>query len=209
MRAMQPKLRVSARRREEGVVLLVALITLVAMTLAGIGIMRSIDAGTMVAGNIGFRQAAVASGDTGIEAARTWLLANRPVLNDNNPALGYYSTRQDNLDLTGNRGGATDGVDWDGTNSEMPVKAFKVAAGDGSGNTIYYLIHRLCSVPGSVNAPAQSCATASVSGVGSSQDAPDYSSYALRVTNQIYYRVTSRVDGPKNTVSYVQAVILL
>jgi Tfp pilus assembly protein PilX len=209
MRAMQPKLRVSARRREEGVVLLVALITLVAMTLAGIGIMRSIDAGTMVAGNIGFRQAAVASGDTGIEAARTWLLANRPVLNDNNPALGYYSTRQDNLDLTGNRGGLSDGVDWDGTNVDLPVKAFKVAAGDGSGNTIYYLIHRLCSVPGSVNAPAQSCATASVSGVGSSQDAPDYSSYALRVTNQIYYRVTTRVDGPKNTVSYVQAVILL
>ena len=55
---------VSGPRRERGVVLLIALIVLVAMTLAGIGMMRSIDTGTMVSGNIGFRQAAVATGDS-------------------------------------------------------------------------------------------------------------------------------------------------
>ncbi len=47
------------------------------------------------------------------------------------------------------------------------------------------------------------------SGLGSTQSAPDYSSYGLAVKNEVYYRVTVRVDGAKNTVSYVQAVILI
>lgn len=190
--------------------LMVALIVLVAMTLAGIGIMRAVDTGTLVAGNIGFRQAAVATGDTGIEAARTWLMANTGSLNADQTTLGYYATRQDSLDLTGNRTeGGTDGVDWDGTDPSQPVKARSLGALDSSGNTIFYLIHRMCSVPGSINLPAQSCATASVSGAGSTQGDVSYSDYALKLKNQVYYRVTTRVNGPKNTVSYVQAVILL
>ena len=62
-----PRARIGARR-QRGVVLLIALIVLVAMTLAGIGMMRSIDSGTLVSGNIGFREAAVATADTGVEA---------------------------------------------------------------------------------------------------------------------------------------------
>src|SRR3979409_247376 len=103
-------------RRQQGVVLLIALIVLVAMTLAGIGMMRSIDTGTMVAGNIGFRQAAVATGDGGIETAITWLQVNAGSLTADNTAMGYYSTRQDSLDLTGNKTeGGVDGVDWGGS----------------------------------------------------------------------------------------------
>jgi Tfp pilus assembly protein PilX len=199
-----------SRSRQDGVVLLVALITLIAMTLAGIGIMRSIDTGTMVAGNIGFRQAAVATGDSGIETARTWLIANAESLNADQPDRGYYSTRQDNLDITGNRTeGGLDGVDWGGSNPEQPVKAFNAGTVDSSGNTVHYLIHRLCSVPGSINAAAQSCATATSTSGGSSQDAPDYSGYGLKLKNQVYFRITARVSGPKNTVSFIQAVVLI
>jgi type IV pilus assembly protein PilX len=197
-------------RRQRGVVLLIALIVLVAMTLAGLGMMRSIDTGTIVAGNIGFREAAVATGDSGIESARTWLMANINSLDADNPAVGYYSTRQDLLDFTGNRTeGGTDGVNWGGSDPTQTVTAYTLGTVDTSGNTVYYLIHRLCSIPGSINAPGQTCATVAVSGTGSSQNAPDYSSYALSVKNQVYFRVTARVNGPKNTVSYVQAVLLM
>lgn len=197
-------------RRQRGVVLLIALIVLVAMTLAGLGMMRSIDTGTIVAGNIGFREAAVATGDSGIESARTWLMANINSLDADNPAVGYYSTRQDLLDFTGNRTeGGTDGVNWGGSDPTQTVTAYTLGTVDTSGNTVYYLIHRLCSIPGSINAPGQTCATVAVSGTGSSQSAPDYSSYALSVKNQVYFRVTARVNGAKNTVSYVQAVLLM
>jgi Tfp pilus assembly protein PilX len=197
-------------RRESGVVLLIALIVLIAMTFAGIGMMRSIDTGTLVAGNIGYRQATVATGDSGVELARTWLIANRNLLNADQPSSGYYSTRQDSLDMTGNRTeGGTDGVDWGGSDPSQPVKAFNAGNPDGSGNQVYYLIHRLCSIPGLQNAAGQDCATTAITGLGSTQDAPDYSGYGLSLTSQIYYRITSRVVGPKNTVSYVQAVVLM
>lgn len=196
--------------RQEGLVLVIALIVLVAMTLAAIGMVRSIDTGTLVAGNIGFRESAVATGDSGIEAARAWLLANRTALDSDNPTAGYYSTRQDNLDLTGNMTqGGTDGVNWCGSDPSQPVSAFCAGALDATGAPVDYIINRLCSIPGSINAPGQSCMFSQTSGLGSTQQAADYSSYGLNVKNLVYYRITARVDGPKNTVSYVQAVILM
>lgn len=198
-------------RRQDGVVLMIALIVLVAMTLAGIGMVRSIDTGTMVAGNIGFRQSAVATGDGGIESAIVWLSANAGSLNADNATMGYYSTRQDALDITGNRttGSATDGVDWGGSDPSQPTKARSLGALDASGNLVFYVIHRLCSIPGTINAPAQSCSTSSTTGTGSTQDAPTYDNQGLLVANRVYYRITSRIIGPKNTTSYIQAVVLL
>ena len=43
--------------------------------------------------------------------------------------------------------------------------------------------------------------------VGSTQSASDYSGQPLYQKEEVYYRVTSRVTGPKNSVSYVQAFI--
>ncbi|MCE3000272.1 MAG: hypothetical protein LW892_10630, partial [Betaproteobacteria bacterium] len=54
---------------ERGVVLFTALIVLVAMTLAGIALMRRVDSGTLIAANQAFRQAATHIADLGIEAA--------------------------------------------------------------------------------------------------------------------------------------------
>jgi type IV pilus assembly protein PilX len=197
-------------RRQRGVVLLIALIVLVAMTLAGIGMMRSIDAGTLVAGNIGFREAAVATADTGVEAARAWLITNVNSLNADNAAQGYYSTRQDLLDMTGNRTeGGTDGVNWGGSDPTQAVAAFTLGTVDTSGNSVYYLIHRLCAIPGTINGVGQTCSFSTQTGYGSTQSAPDYSSYGLANALSPYYRITVRVNGPKNTVSYVQALVLI
>ena len=60
-------------RRQHGVVMFISLIILVAMTLAGIALMRSVDTGTIIAGNLAFRQNTTYVGDIGVEAARAWL----------------------------------------------------------------------------------------------------------------------------------------
>ena len=49
----------------------------------------------------------------------------------------------------------------------------------------------------------------SISSTGSTQKLASYPDYALTTKNQVYFRVTVRVNGPKNTVSYVQAVLLM
>src|SRR5881409_243746 len=64
------------RARQVGTILIIALIVLVAMTLAGIATMRSVDTATITAGNIGLRQASVNAADQGIQAGVNWLTAN-------------------------------------------------------------------------------------------------------------------------------------
>jgi type IV pilus assembly protein PilX len=197
------------RARERGVVLMIALIVLVAMTLAGLGIIRSVDSGTLVAGNIGYRQAALASTDAALETAITWLVANKNTLNVDIPGSGFYSTRQDALDITGNKtAGGTDGVDWYNANPLIPVKAVHVGT-DASGSDLYYIINRLCSIPGGMNDPGQDCTTTTGTGIGSTQGSPAYGQQGLPEQDQPYYRVTVRADGLKNTVTYVQAMVTL
>jgi len=69
-------------RSQRGVVLLIALILLVVMTLAGIGMMRSVDTGSVIAGNLAFKQATLNASDAGTSAAFNALVA---VANSNNP----------------------------------------------------------------------------------------------------------------------------
>src|SRR5258708_2426886 len=73
-RSFSRRARVSAspRARQRGTILIIALIVLVAMTLAGIATMRSVDTATITAGNIGLRQASVNAADQGIQARVTW-----------------------------------------------------------------------------------------------------------------------------------------
>ena len=80
------------RARQAGVVLMMALIVLVAMTLAGIALVRSVDTSNIIAGNLAFKQAATNSGDTGVEAAAAWLAANSAALNNDASRPGYASS---------------------------------------------------------------------------------------------------------------------
>jgi Tfp pilus assembly protein PilX len=59
--------------KQRGVVLFFALISLLAIMLAAVALIRSVDTSTMIAGNLAFKQAATTSGDAGTEAAINWL----------------------------------------------------------------------------------------------------------------------------------------
>ncbi|MGZ5651056.1 MAG: pilus assembly PilX family protein, partial [Usitatibacter sp.] len=65
----------SLRNRQQGVVLLIALTVLVAMSLAGVALMRSVDNTVVVAGNLAFKTASVQVADYGSQQAVTWLAA--------------------------------------------------------------------------------------------------------------------------------------
>src|SRR5216117_2782905 len=89
---------VQLRAGQGGTILIIALIVLVAMTLAGIATMRSEDTATITAGNIGLRQASVNAADQGIQAGVAWLTANLgpTLVNDNHQSgtasKGYFSS---------------------------------------------------------------------------------------------------------------------
>jgi type IV pilus assembly protein PilX len=192
----------SAPRRQRGAVLFIALIVLVAMTLAGIAIMRSVDTATLIAGNLSFKQATIQSSDAGIEPAYQWLLANRTVLPTTNLAAGYFSARP------GAEPVWSDPLTW----------ASAVTLGtDAAGNTTSYLIHRMCNCPNTTyngtcaGGDAQQCAL-DAPVVGAPPPPAEGDSFLVGAPGylddpKVYYRITVRTQGPRNTASYVQSMV--
>ncbi|HEY8070195.1 MAG TPA: hypothetical protein VIF38_15035 [Burkholderiales bacterium] len=193
------------RARQRGVVLMIALIVLVAMTLAGIALMRSVDTTSLIAGNLAFQQAATSSGDTGTEAAITWLTANNTAgyLWNNTPSQGYMAQRQDPVT----------GQSWDSfwTSVINPPGGPSLVTSlgqDQAGNTVSYVIQRLCNGTGDPTSPGVDCA-APQSVAQATSSSKGAGAVALLYNSSIYYRITTRIAGPRNTVSYVQVVVTL
>jgi len=191
------------RSGQRGVVLMIALIVLVAMTLAGIALVRSVDTSNIIAGNLAFQQAATHSGDTGTETAVTWLQANNAgvTLQANIFGSGYAAARTD----------PAAGQSWDAFWSNVLVPAGQVvtlAPDPTTGNTVSYTIQRLCNAIGDPAVPGVDCAVSQTATVttGSSKGA---GVIALQYSAQVYYRITSRIVGPRNTVSYIQTIVAI
>jgi type IV pilus assembly protein PilX len=194
------------RARQRGVVLMIALIVLVAMTLAGIALMRSVDTTTMIAGNLAFQQSATSYGDTGTEAAITWLQTNSAggTLWNDIPAQGYLAVRQD----------PAPGQSWDSFWTTVinppggPSNVISLPQDGATKNTASFVIQRLCNGTGDPTSPGVDCA-APQSLAQSSSSSKGAGTVALLYNSSIYYRITTRIDGPRNTVSYVQVVVTL
>jgi len=192
----------SMPRAQRGTMLIIALIVLVAMTLAGIATMRSVDTASLTAGNIAFRQASLNSADKGIQAGYAFIFgkSNTDLMND--VALsGYYSSAP------------ADEPDW--SNPITWVNAAKVNGGaaDPSGNVIYYIIHRLCTVAACM--PGDKCNNQN-NVCGSTPDPSTFDPSGqdhFRVTARLskpptyHYRITARSVGPRNSVSIVQVLV--
>lgn len=191
------------RTKQRGLVLFVALIALVAMSLAAAALVRSVDSGVLVAGNLAFKQSAVASAESGIAQAYRYINENASTLGTGNGANGYYATFNDALDLKGYSTWAT-------------ARDVPASLDDKTGNEAKYIIQRMCTVEsmtddempgkcmvGTGNARAKSKG-ALCEGGGSGCGGYDAAGGS---TNTPVYRVTVRVTGPKNTTSYLQAFL--
>ena len=194
----------SVPRRERGLVLFIALIVLVAMSMAGVALMRSVDTGTVVAGNMAFKQSAIMVADRGTQEATNWLVANSagPTLQTTNQSAGYFSSRP------------VVEPDWFDAASWSQSVALNGGAADASGNVTRYIIHRMCTLPdtpynGSLGTLANSCALYFATSAASSGGSMTVGAPQFIGTPQIYYRVTTRVEGPRNTVSVIQSSVLV
>jgi hypothetical protein len=201
-------MRRSTAALQRGVVLFIALIILVAMSLAGIALMRGIDTGTIIASNLAFRQSTTFVGDLGVEAGRAWLTA-QPAGDLYNDRLtgtsAYYATWRDDIDLLNND--ARPDFDWSSAGPSVNVTSGPFAP--PAGYTVRYVIHRLCSTtgdPAAMTTCLKTVGAASGTSAGS-KGAAAYGSYALAAPVSAVYRITVQVTGPRNARSYVQSVV--
>ncbi len=164
------------RKAQHGVVLVISLIVLVAMTLAGVGMMRSVDTNVLIAGNLAFRSAAMSAADAGIESARGWLSAQTggALVNDSLP--GYFANWQDQFNP-----GA---FDW-ATNAAL-------VGTDSNGNEIRYIVHRMCA-ESAKTVDGTDCFKIASASSGSTKGGGSYGLTPLSGSAIPYFRITTRV----------------
>lgn len=192
-----------------GVVLFVALIALVVMSLAAAALIRSVDTNTLITGNLSFKQSAVVSADRGLETAIAWVQTtatnNIDLLNAPSVANGYFPTF-DTLNLDDPAILRADNT-WNNNSA--------VAAGNGIGggveaisqNRIRYITQRMCRSP-AADPSIATCQIGAFQPKLNSFGVPEYIPGEPPVTlPSPIYRVTVRVDGPKNTVAYTQTYV--
>jgi type IV pilus assembly protein PilX len=190
-------------RGQRGVVMFIALIVMVALSLAAIALVRSVDTTNAVVGNLSFRLASILPGNFAVEKAAAALFPNADIASavrisdvqkyNDFPAENYFATRQPD-DARG-----------------IPNTLLKKTAFDGAGLTKYtdpatsteirYVIERMCSVAG---APAIGNCDLLPSKLPSGMTG---GKGAIPLPREPYYRVTIRVDGPQNTASFLQAML--
>lgn len=198
----------SPRSRQHGTVLFLALIVLVAMMLSGIALFRGADSGILTAGNLALQKSAVSQGDRGVEAASTWLIANAGTvaLHEDPAEPGYVDTPFYIANAVNDQPapGQAWSAWWDGYVATHTPAALLVDPG-GTGYTVSYLIQRLCSANGASNATGVFCARAPENQAeGGSQRA---GTTPFEIPGPVYYRVIARIDGPRNTTAFVQAIV--
>ena len=187
-------------QRQTGVVVLVALIAVVLLSLAAVSLMRSVHTSTMVVGNLAFRQAAIALSTAAVEKAVHDMFpptkAIADLRNDDLPR-NYYAVRQ--------AGESTIGVPaaLQGNLAAYPG-AFQTIS-DNAGNTARFVIERMC-----LPAAAGLDATPDVCEMIPPKQSPGTTGN-INVGSPLpripFYRMTVRVDGPGNSVSFSQAML--
>jgi hypothetical protein len=189
--------------RQQGVVLFIALIALVTIMLAAVALMRSVDTNTVIAGNLAFKQSATASGDNGLESAIQWLAnintANAAKdaftdlthpFNSTNAAEGYYSN-------------ITPGRDFM-LAATWADAASKSAGTDAGGNTIRYVIERMCRTANQLLSESDCLFSDVQTDTDSHQSGKQK---PLKGGRHPLNRITIRVAGARNTISYIQAFV--
>jgi Tfp pilus assembly protein PilX len=188
------------RFKQQGVTLMITLIILVVMTLSAIALVRSTDTANIISANVAVQQGATQSAQRGIETGAAWLQSNLSTLSaleQNKPASGYSAVRCGPADVAPP---VSDWWTWWGTISASCNGVTPVAiAQDTAANNVTYVIERLCTNAGMVfdYNPASGVVATNVC------DKPPGVGGGLAV----YYRITAKVTGLKNTQSMVQVIM--
>lgn len=196
-------LRLALRRRQSGVVLLIALIAVVILAIGTVALFRSSDAALFNAGNLAFKRDMTNRGELGIAAAKAALtsgaLNQEATRQSDQLAIGYYATMQ----ATGTHGVPNALI---GYQSGKTTSVTLPTINGGGGITIYYMIDRLCTATGSTD-PSNACVVSSIGSAKGGTVLP-YRGQAQPPSVPVY-RISVRVDGPRNSQTFLQTTVSL
>lgn len=205
---------------QQGVSMMIVLIALVIMSLAAVGLIRAVDTGTLVVGNVAFKQATTSSTDWAAEAAVAWLTeANKESLslNEDKSESGYYAASLDELDPAGKSSSPTRVlVDWNSDGCAYAAEGTfgaciaPSAPDSNNGYTTQYVITRMCKTVGDPNAAGNGCMKPVANNNDSSPKRGELKyGEDKRFTMPVgpFFRIAARAEGPRGTVSYTETYV--
>ncbi len=183
------------RTKQQGVVLVIALIALVAISLAGVALMRTVDTSNVVSGNIAFNEAAIQMADVGAELAYAEIDIETVKAS---PFAGMTYAYPNYSDISPVSRLPTQAANW----RAAPANTVNLP----SGYSLRYMVERMCL--GTANFQEVPTFT-------KCKAAPLYDTdgVLLMDTNvppneldlgKLYYRITIEVTGPRNTRALAQ-----
>ncbi|MDP8566404.1 hypothetical protein [Methylophilus aquaticus] len=214
-----------AARNQRGLVLFFALLALAVMSLAAVALIRGVDTNALLSGNIVFRQSASATSNVALEGVAENIARNITLADSTShrPGLGYYancSQFDTHPNVLACDGSTLTSMHWDDTNSSLVPSQTdgndEIRNGmDRQGNQIRYIVERMCSfsdaeiAAGSAKADASRCMMASSpnNGANCSHNINNIELFKRCIANSDspLYRITLRIAGPKNTLTYMQS----
>jgi type IV pilus assembly protein PilX len=204
-------------KKQQGVVLVILLIALVAISLAGVALLRTVDTSNVVSGNIAFNEAALQLSDVGAELAYTDINSNLyniftnsaiPVcLSDvtlcpkNTAGQSYFYPNYFSISTTTKLP-----ISSSGAALAMSDPVSVSLPGDTTPSySIQYIIERMC---------IGTASTQEVATFTKCRAVPDYSGGVLMPINtsasglpsygKLFFRITVQVSGPRNTRGLAQ-----
>jgi type IV pilus assembly protein PilX len=187
--------------------LFLTLLALLAMSLAAVALIRSVDTSAMIAGNLAFKQLATNAASNEIETAINWLATTQ--ITNNGKQVGKDPSHTFNTDVAGYLS-FIDTRDLTIQSVWTPIASPEIP--DAGGNRSSYVIQRMCrddatpieyqSTKCLYGADAQEGGKSQ--GITGSEDSCDPGTCG-DPTSFPLYRITVRTIGLKNSISYVQA----
>jgi type IV pilus assembly protein PilX len=218
---------ISFTRNQQGASLIYALMALVVLSLAAVGLVRSVNTGALIAGNLGFKRDTTLSGPAAAEQAIAWLqakaLAGPATLDADDTPNAYFGSARDDMDVTGTATSAArpmQVVNWDGNclglapGSYSSCDVIPFVGTPVNGNRVQWIITRMCDYPlpmGPNPAPIymNNCSKPKTQWLAIAPEKGELGQ-GKRLTPVIatpYYRIVTRLEGARNTVSYIETIV--
>lgn len=216
LKSLSDYLVVANLKRHKGIVIYIVLVVLVVMSLAALGLMRSVDTGTLISNNISFKQTSLHLADIGTEAAVNELErfalqsadAAYPSNCETDGSCRYYPVEQtlysdtdpDDIDIPTI-------IDWTKVAATSSVSFPSTFAGNNviaNGFKVQYVVERLCTGTLPITDPATSCYALTDGDEGGSKKV---GGGTFTAATELYYRATIRISDDRNAETFVQVIL--
>ncbi len=203
--------RLSGAGRQRGVIMLFGLIALVIMMIGAVAIVRSMNTSLSNAGNLGFKRDLTNQGERAIATVlalmQTGALGNDATRQTSDSTRNYSATM-----LASNAQGLPNALVNDTTFGTTGQPGNDIAVAD-LGVTLRYVVDRLCINTGLADSSHCTMNDSQVpmggNGGGGSIAEDTAAGSSGAVPQQVVYRLSIRVDGPRQTQAFFQTTFTL